>query len=225
MELAIELGQEMEEEEAHLSPAYRNDELGRVSGDPSETSSLAYSMDGEEDWVWGGEGPGFVDVQEIRAQLAFSGSFQALREIRFLLQMFLEAKCHDWWFILSLVLRDSTCLTDFIDDVIKPHDTTAESLSRIKDGIESLEAWAEQNCHGYYLFFGLHKEHWLALERALTEAKTAPKEQKDSSPSSESSHPSPRSSTSKEEERPGDEHEEYEETAEEEKDEYECVMS
>ena len=79
--------------------------------------------------------------------------------------------------------------------------------------------------HGYYLFFGLHKEHWLALERALTEAKTAPKEQKDSSPSSESSHPSPRSSTSKEEERPGDEHEEYEETAEEEKDEYECVMS
>jgi len=59
-----------------------DDELGRVSGDPSETSSLAYSMDGEEDWVWGGEGPGFMDVQEIRAQLAFSGSFQALREIR-----------------------------------------------------------------------------------------------------------------------------------------------
>ena len=59
--------------------------------------------------------------------------------------MFMEAKCHDWWFILSLVLRDSTCLTDFIDDAIKLHDTTAESLSRIKEGIESLEAWAEQN--------------------------------------------------------------------------------
>ena len=59
-----------------------DDEFGRISGDPSETSSLAYSMDGEEDWIWGGEGPGFVDVQEIRAQLAFSGSLQALREIR-----------------------------------------------------------------------------------------------------------------------------------------------
>ena len=58
------------------------DEFGRISGDPSETSSLAHSMDGEEDWIWGGEGPGFVDVQEIRAQLAFSGSLQALREIR-----------------------------------------------------------------------------------------------------------------------------------------------
>ena len=59
-----------------------DDEFGRISGDPSETSSLAYSMDGEEEWIWGGEGPGFVDVQEIRAQLAFSGSLQALREIR-----------------------------------------------------------------------------------------------------------------------------------------------
>ena len=59
-----------------------DDEFGRISGDPSETSSLAYSMDGEEDWIWGGEGPEFADVREIRAQLAFSGSFQALREIR-----------------------------------------------------------------------------------------------------------------------------------------------
>ena len=59
-----------------------DDDTGRVSGDPSETSSVAYSMDGEEDWIWGGEGPGYVDVQEIRAQLAFSGSLPALREIR-----------------------------------------------------------------------------------------------------------------------------------------------
>lgn len=39
-------------------------------------------MDGDEDWFLGGEGPGVLDVQEIRAQLAFSGSVQALREIR-----------------------------------------------------------------------------------------------------------------------------------------------
>jgi len=64
---------------------------------------------------------------------------------RFLLQIFVEAKCHDWWFILSVLLRDSTSLTDFIDDVIKLRDTTADSLSRMKDGIGSLEAWAEQN--------------------------------------------------------------------------------
>lgn len=59
-----------------------DEDTGRVSGDPSETSSVAYSMDGDEDWVWGGDGPGFVDVQELRAQLAFSGSLQALKEIR-----------------------------------------------------------------------------------------------------------------------------------------------
>lgn len=224
MELGIELGEEVEEE-AHLSPAYRNDECGRISGDPSETSSLAYSMDGEEDWIWGGEGPGFADVQEIRAQLAFSGSLQALREIRFLLQMFMEARCYDWWLILSLVLRDSTCLTDFIDDAIKLRDTNVESLSRMRDGIEALETWAEHNCHGYYLFFGLHKEYWLAIERVLTDAKTAPKEQKDSSPSSEPSHLSPRSSTSKDDDGPGNEQESCEETTEEDKDEYECVVS
>ena len=64
---------------------------------------------------------------------------------RFLLQMFTEARCYDWWLILSLVLRDSTCLTDFIDNVIKLHETNVESLPRMKDGIEALEAWAEHN--------------------------------------------------------------------------------
>ena len=44
-----------------------------------------------------------------------------------------------------IVLRDRTCLTDFIDDAIKLHDTNVESLSRMKDGIEALEAWAERN--------------------------------------------------------------------------------
>lgn len=79
--------------------------------------------------------------------------------------------------------------------------------------------------HGYHLFLGLHKEHWLALERALKEAKNAPKEQKDSSPASESSRQSRQSSTSKDEERPGDEEEEFQEVAEEDKNEYECVVS
>ena len=64
---------------------------------------------------------------------------------RFLLQMFMEARCYDWWLILSLVLRDSTCLTNFIDDAIKLRDTNVESLSRMRDGIEALETWAEHN--------------------------------------------------------------------------------
>lgn len=225
LELGIELGEEVEEEEAQLSPVCRNDESGRVSGDPSETSSVAHSMDGEEDWIWGGEGPSYVDVQEIRAQLAFSGSLQALREIRFLLKIFIEAKCHDWWFILSLVLRDSTCLTDFVDDMIKMRDATVDSLTRVKDGMGSLEAWAEQNCHGYQLFFGLHKEHWLALDAALEAAKNAPTEQKDSSPAPDLGRYSRQSSTSKDEEKLGNEEEESEEVADEEKSEYDCVVS
>ena len=72
-------------------------------------------------------------------------SRNAFLSFRFLLQMFMEARCYDWWLILSLVLRDSTCLTDFIDDAIKLHDTNMESLSRMRDGIEALEAWAEHN--------------------------------------------------------------------------------
>ena len=72
-------------------------------------------------------------------------SRNAFLSFRFLLQMFMEARCYDWWLILSLVLRDSSCLTDFIDDAIKLHDTNVESLSRMRDGIEALEAWAEHN--------------------------------------------------------------------------------
>ncbi|KAK2569545.1 Guanine nucleotide exchange factor subunit RIC1 [Acropora cervicornis] len=197
-ELGIELGEEMEEEEAHVSPAYRNEDPGRVSGDPSETSSVAYSMDGDEDW------------------------------------MFVEAKCHDWWIILSLVLRDSTCLTDLIDDVIKLHDTNRlDSQAEIQysgpnvcqNDFKRFCSVLVLGCHGYYLFFGLHKEHWLALDKALTDAKTAPKELKDSSPSSDSSHASHSSNTSKDEERSGDEQEQSVDTSEEDREEYECVMS
>lgn len=79
--------------------------------------------------------------------------------------------------------------------------------------------------HGYYLFFGLHKEHWLALDKALIDAKTAPKEQKDSSLSSDSSHASHSSNTSKDEERSGDEQEQSVDTSAENKEEYECVVS
>lgn len=79
--------------------------------------------------------------------------------------------------------------------------------------------------HGYHLFIGLHKEHWLALDAALTAAKNAPSEQKDSSPVSDSGRHSRQSSTSKDEERPGNEEEECEEMTEEEKNEYECVVS
>lgn len=75
------------------------------------------------------------------------------------------------------------------------------------------------------MFLGLHKEHWLALEGALTEAKNALKEQKDSSPASESSRQSRQSSSSKDEERLGDEEEELQEVVEGDKNEYECVVS
>ena len=75
------------------------------------------------------------------------------------------------------------------------------------------------------MFFGLHKEYWLAIERVLTDARTTPKEQKDSSPSSEPSHLSPRSSTSKDDDGPRNEQESCEETTEEDKDEYECAVS
>ena len=59
--------------------------------------------------------------------------------------MFKEAKCHDWWLILSLVLRDGTSLTNCIDDAAKLEGAAVETLFRMKEGIESLEAWAEQH--------------------------------------------------------------------------------
>lgn len=79
--------------------------------------------------------------------------------------------------------------------------------------------------HGYHLFFGLHKEHWLALDAALEAAKNAPIEQKDSGPAPDSGRYSRQSSTSKDEEKPGNEEEQSEEVVEEEKNEYECVVS
>ena len=61
-----------------------DDEVSQASGDPSETSSVTYSMDDDDVLLGGegGEGLDHVDVDKIRAQLAVSGSQQACKEIR-----------------------------------------------------------------------------------------------------------------------------------------------
>lgn len=57
------------------------DETDRLSATYSETSSLAYSTD--DDYLWGGQDLGFIDINAIKEQLAFDGCQQALREIRY----------------------------------------------------------------------------------------------------------------------------------------------
>ena len=59
------------------------DGIGRFSAEPSETSSVSYSMDGDDDSVWWVDGAASVDIEALRAQLAVAGSKQAQREIRY----------------------------------------------------------------------------------------------------------------------------------------------
>lgn len=63
---------------------------------------------------------------------------------RFLMEMFMEALCYDWWFLLALVLRDSNAVTQCINKLVTLQDVTPELLSRLNEGRNAIEAWAEK---------------------------------------------------------------------------------
>ncbi|XP_048581598.1 guanine nucleotide exchange factor subunit RIC1 isoform X2 [Nematostella vectensis] len=211
------------EEVAHLHPQ-KVDDLGRLSGAPSEASSVICSMDGDEDSVWGGEELGYIDINEVEARLAFIGSQRALDQIRFLIREFIEAACYDWWFLLGMILRDSGLVTQCLEKATSLSDITLESASRLHDGIACLEAWAEQECLGYHLFMNLHKPYIEALAKSITKTKQAtPKDASDVTTPAEPPRRSSRTSVSIEE---GTEEEagEVSEKGETEEEESECNL-
>lgn len=56
----------------------------------------------------------------------------------------MEALCYDWWFLLAVVLRDSSSVTQCVDKIATLKDVTPELLNRLNDGRHAIESWAEK---------------------------------------------------------------------------------
>jgi len=73
-------------------------------------------------------------------------------QLRYLLQLMMEANCLEIASLISVILKDALALIRIVNAVRSPpEDKTA--VSRIYQNLKALEAWAQSECHGYTPFF------------------------------------------------------------------------
>ncbi|XP_028401796.1 RAB6A-GEF complex partner protein 1-like [Dendronephthya gigantea] len=150
-------------------------ELKGVQVEQSEASSVSFSLDddpeGLEDSTWSYD-TNIKDLDDFAGQVP--GPRQADREIRFLLQAMSDSYCFDWSLLLSLALRDAPLVNQVIEDILLlgMDELALENFIRLRDGIKTLENWANHECLGYSAFFGQFKTQWQALSEAISTVAT-----------------------------------------------------
>ncbi|CAG9862515.1 unnamed protein product [Phyllotreta striolata] len=79
------------------------------------------------------------------------GSQRSEIQLRYLLQLFMEANCLEWSLVLSILLRDAMAVVRLIN-AAKSHDHPAETVSRLRQGLLIINYWTNTECLGYSAF-------------------------------------------------------------------------
>ncbi|XP_072379724.1 guanine nucleotide exchange factor subunit Rich [Diabrotica undecimpunctata] len=95
-----------------------------------------------------------VPSTKILEQLSNSdnkGSQRSEVQLRYLLQLFMEANCLEWSLVFSILLRDAMAVLRIIN-AAKSHDQTVETVSRLRQGLLIINYWTNSECLGYSTF-------------------------------------------------------------------------
>ncbi|KAI5708804.1 hypothetical protein M8J76_003642 [Diaphorina citri] len=127
-------------------------------------------------------------LDQLSKQITSRGTSKAEVQLRYLLQIFMEAGCLDWTFIIAVLLRDAMAIHR-ISNAARSHEQSYEAVLRLRDGFVSLCQWSNSECLGYKPFMIAVQAQLTILNKLLTLKHNAP------SPNSSSSTPLPRSRT------------------------------
>ncbi|XP_017769219.1 PREDICTED: guanine nucleotide exchange factor subunit Rich [Nicrophorus vespilloides] len=101
---------------------------------------------GSENWE--------VPSTQILEQLSNGGNKGSQRsevQLRYLLQLFMEASCLEWSLLISVLLRDALAVLRTVNAAKSP-DQSIESVKRLKQGLQILHYWTHSQCLGYKPF-------------------------------------------------------------------------
>ncbi|XP_014777792.1 guanine nucleotide exchange factor subunit RIC1 isoform X1 [Octopus bimaculoides] len=104
------------------------------------------------------------ELEMLSQEVANKGPPISDLELRYLLQLILEAGCLEWALIISVVLRDTLAVVRTVNTASMT-DTPLEMLGRMREGLSYLELWAETECIGYKTFFLTINEQIQVLDR------------------------------------------------------------
>jgi hypothetical protein len=95
-----------------------------------------------------------VPSSQILEQLSNTdnkGSHRSEIQLRYLLQLFMEASCLEWSLIISVLLRDAMAVLRTVNAAKSP-DQSIEAISRLRQGLLLLQYWTTTECLGYKAF-------------------------------------------------------------------------
>lgn len=94
------------------------------------------------------------------------GSHKSEIQLRYLLQLFMEASCLEWSLLISVLLRDAMAVLRTVN-AAKSQDQSIESVSRLRQGLWFLSYWTNTECLGYKAFMLAIQNQMSVLARIL----------------------------------------------------------
>ncbi|KAK2725320.1 guanine nucleotide exchange factor subunit Rich-like [Artemia franciscana] len=70
------------------------------------------------------------------------------RQLRFLMDLFVEANCYDWGLLIAIALRDVSAVLHVISEVFRACSNNDVPM-RLRNELLSLKFWVDQHCVGY----------------------------------------------------------------------------
>lgn len=114
------------------------------------------------------------ELEMLSQEVANKGPPQSDLELRYLLQVVLEAGCLEWALIIAVVLRDALAVVRTVNTASMT-DTPLEIVGRMREGLSYLELWAETECVGYKAFFRSIRGQIQVLDKVVDLAPTVAK--------------------------------------------------
>ncbi|XP_014677395.1 PREDICTED: RAB6A-GEF complex partner protein 1-like, partial [Priapulus caudatus] len=105
-------------------------------------------------------------LEQWTQELATRGPPNMEVELRYLLQMVVEAGCFEWALLLTVLLRDALAVSRVARAATAP-DVPTDVIARSRDGLAFLELWAKTVCLGYRPFVALIRQQAMMLERCV----------------------------------------------------------
>uniref|UniRef100_A0A8D9BXZ7 Protein RIC1 homolog n=1 Tax=Cacopsylla melanoneura TaxID=428564 RepID=A0A8D9BXZ7_9HEMI len=121
-----------------------------AGGRGEETQQHHHAPGGGREWTVAIPCTQVLDA--LSKQMTSRGSPKAEVQLRYLLQIFTEAGCLEWMFIIAVLLRDAMAIHR-ISNAARSLDQSYESVLLLKEGFVSLCRWSHSECLGYKPFF------------------------------------------------------------------------
>ncbi|KAK4884322.1 hypothetical protein RN001_000593 [Aquatica leii] len=132
--------------------------VSSVFGDDADLDSVSCN----EQWE--------VPTAQVLEQLSSSGSKGSQRadvQLRYLLQLFMEASCLEWSLLISILLRDAMAVLRTVN-AARTSEQSIEAISRLRQGLQLLCYWTNRECLGYKTFMLAIQNQISVLSKILT---------------------------------------------------------